>query len=269
MTSWTEPPAAPNVASSAAAETSWGRPSAPWKYRPVPATGGSPLAVASISLMSRPGAPGCDAPEVEPPWPLKWTTVGRSLRSSRSRASGSTAHRVTNSKRSRWPLRSSSAWMSWASRSRARRWVPAGLAARNRMVCFIGGNPDEATRPAISRQAPATCRDRGRFARRRPARGRRSEHDHAARVLARLEVGERLRRLVDLVAARDQLVELELAGGVEREHLREVLARARRAEVAAGQGLLLERQGAGHDGGRGAGRRDADRDGQAAAADRL
>ena len=33
--------------------------------------------------------------------PLKWTTVGRSLRSSRRRSRGSTAHRVTKAKRSR------------------------------------------------------------------------------------------------------------------------------------------------------------------------
>ncbi len=88
-----------------------------------------------VGMLLGGGAPGA-------PWPLKWTIVGLSLRSSRSRSSGSAAHRVTNSKPSREPLRSSSAWIARASRSSASRSVPSGLAAKNRMVCFIGSLRD-------------------------------------------------------------------------------------------------------------------------------
>src|SRR5262249_21492603 len=86
-----------------------------------------------------PGSRRCSAAAPAVPWPLKWTTVGLSLRSSRSRSSGSAAHRVTSSNRSRKALRSSSTWIARASTSSARRSVPSGLAARNRIVCFIGG----------------------------------------------------------------------------------------------------------------------------------
>ena len=51
-----------------------------------------------------------------------------------------------------------------------------------------------------------------------------SKHDHASRVLPGFEVGKGLRRLVDRVAARDQLVELELAAHVKLEQPREVVA---------------------------------------------
>src|ERR1051326_4357029 len=46
----------------------------------------------------------------------------------------------------------------------------------------------------------------------------RSERDHGARHLALLERGERLVHLRELVAAGDELVELELAGTVEIDH---------------------------------------------------
>src|SRR5689334_10385123 len=69
---------------------------------------------------------------------------------------------------------------------------------------------------------------------------RASEYDHPARVLARFEVGERLRRLVDLVAARDELVEFESSRHVELQHPRKIDARHAGAEVAALDGLFLE-----------------------------
>ena len=57
------------------------------------------------------------------------------------------------------------------------------------------------------------------------------EHDHAARVAPVGKVVERLRRLVDPVALRDQFVELEPSGAVQRQDAREIVARAARAEV--------------------------------------
>jgi len=77
------------------------------------------------------------AARLSPPCPLKCTTVGFRSRSSRSRSSGSAAHRVTKSNRSRRPLRFSSTWIECASSSRESRHVPGGLAARNRITCFF------------------------------------------------------------------------------------------------------------------------------------
>src|ERR1044071_4040329 len=93
----------------------------------------------------------------------------------------------------------------------------------------------------------------------RPVTGRcASKYDHAARVAARFEIGERLRRLADRIAPRDQLVELEPATHVEAEHAREIDARHARPEIAAGEGLLLERQRHGAHRGRIAGLRHPD-----------
>jgi hypothetical protein len=75
---------------------------------------------------------------LEMPCPLKWTTVGLSLRSARSRSS----------ERLRRPTRleyeavteaaqgSSSTWMARASLSSASRSIPTGFAARKRIVCM-------------------------------------------------------------------------------------------------------------------------------------
>jgi hypothetical protein len=85
--------------------------------------------------------------------PLKCTTVGLSLRSSRIRSSGSTAQRVTNSNLSRCPLRSSSSWIARASRPRASSVVPSGLAARNKMMCLLKRQPPPCLRWTLSDQA--------------------------------------------------------------------------------------------------------------------
>src|SRR5450759_1430468 len=72
------------------------------------------------------------------------------------------------------------------------------------------------------------------------AAGNRLKHDHAARVAAGLQVGKRLRRFFDAVGAGDEFVQLELLRLVQCDQPREVLARTRRAVVAAGEGLFLE-----------------------------
>src|SRR5262245_64300881 len=69
-----------------------------------------------------------------------------------------------------------------------------------------------------------------------------SKDNHAARVAARLQIGEGLRRFFDGVAPGNELVELQLAAHVEAEHARKIDPRHARAEVAAGERLLLERQ---------------------------
>src|SRR5262245_56309929 len=68
------------------------------------------------------------------------------------------------------------------------------------------------------------------------------EDDHAPGVAPARQVLEGLRRLVDAVASRDELVQLELAALVERDQPREVVARAGRAVVAALERLLLDHQ---------------------------
>src|ERR1700684_2977699 len=68
------------------------------------------------------------------------------------------------------------------------------------------------------------------------------ELNNAACVLAGLKIGEGLRRLLDAVAMRDQLVELEPAGRVQPEHARKIDARHAGAEIAAGECFFLEWQ---------------------------
>src|SRR5690348_1235436 len=95
------------------------------------------------------------------------------------------------------------------------------------------------------------------------------KNDHAARVAAGLEIGKSLRRLVDAIAARDELFELQLALEIERQHARKIDPRHARAEIAAGDGLLLEGQRHRADRSRIGWLRDADDDRKAAAADRA
>ena len=67
------------------------------------------------------------------------------------------------------------------------------------------------------------------------------EQNDAAALAPSGEVGKRLRRLVDRIGARDQLVELQAAAAIQADQARKVLARTRRSIEAAGQGLLAER----------------------------
>src|SRR5437868_14273596 len=64
----------------------------------------------------------------------------------------------------------------------------------------------------------------------------------AAGVAAGFEIGKGLRCLVDAIAPGDQLVELQPALDIKRHHASDVDARHARAELAAGEGLYLERQ---------------------------
>src|ERR1700722_3438337 len=66
--------------------------------------------------------------------------------------------------------------------------------------------------------------------------------DDAARIFAGLEIGEGLRRLVDVVAMRDQFLELEPSCHVQPEQARVVDPRDAGSEIAAGEGFFLERQ---------------------------
>src|SRR5580658_7307794 len=98
---------------------------------------------------------------------------------------------------------------------------------------------------------------------------RRLELNNAACVLAGLKIGEGLRRLLDAVAMRDQLVELEPTGRVQREHARKIDAWHAGAEIAARECFFLEWQRHGAHRGRVAWARDPDHDGEAAAPNRA